>query len=312
MPDSSLLISVIVSTYQRVEKLGECVTSLSCQTFPATGFEIIVVNNYPPARATVEQVVRENLAASATVWRIIEAPTPGLYHARCAGLQAARGEIVCFIDDDATAAADWLAQLAQAYAEHPQAGVIGGHICLVPPEPRPYVLQGGRERYWSHFVTKHAAYTEVENYWEFPWGANWSARREPLIQAGGFQTELEGFAEFERQGLAFIGDDLLAASRVARLGYRIAILPQAVVYHHVAPERFTFKHIWRRIYAGVVFRHIARRHLVSRSAETYERAKLPTLFQRQGPAPLIVWEIACYLWASTLVFAHSLSWQPGR
>lgn len=305
------MLSVIVCTYRRGEKLGLCLQSLAQQTWPATDYEILVVNNHPPETEQVRQRAAAVFGA-APAWKVVEAAIPGLYHARNAGLQAAQGDIVSFIDDDATAAPDWLAQLAQAFCEHPQAGVIGGHICLVPPEPRPYVLQGGRERYWSHFVTPYATYTEVENYWEFPWGANWSARRAPLIQAGGFQTELEGFAEFERQGLAFIGDDLLAASRIAQLGYRIAILPQAVVYHYVAPERFTFKHIWRRIYAGAVFRHIARRHLVSRPAETYEQAKLPALFQRQGPAPLIAWEIACHLWARALVFAYSLSQRPGR
>jgi glycosyltransferase involved in cell wall biosynthesis len=299
------MLSVIVCTYQRTETLGLCLQSLAQQALSAAEYEVVVVNNYPPQAASVRQLAGVVLALAHN-WRVVEAPIPGLYHARNVGLAAARGEIVCFIDDDATANIDWLAQLARAYAEHPQAGVIGGHTLLTPPEPRPYVLQGGRERYWSHFVTPFSGYTEVENYWEFPWGANWSARRAALMDVGGFSTDFEGFAEFERQGLAVIGDDLLAASRIARLGYHVAVLPQAVVEHHVEPARFTLGHIRRRIQAGAVFRHLARHQLAESGATNYTRAKLPALFKRRGPLPLLLWEVACHLWAQLQVFGLRL------
>lgn len=266
------------------------------QSWPAADYEIVVVNNHPPETEAVRKLAATLLGA-AYRWRVVEAPVPGLYHARNVGLATAQGEIVCFIDDDAIAHCDWLAQVARAYGEHPQTGVIGGHIILVLPEPPPYVSHGGRERYWSHFVTSYAGYTEVENYWELPWGANWSARRTVLIGAGGFPTEFDGFVELERRGLAFIGDDLLAASRIARQGYRVAILPQAVVYHHVEADRFTFGYIWRRILASTLFRYLAHHQLVVNQAAGYARAKLPILFNRQGPLPLFLWEIACHFWA---------------
>lgn len=300
-------LSVVVCTYRRPEKLKACLASLAVQSLPREQFEVVVVNNAPSDTYRVQQAAEAVCAAAGIVWRVVTAGRPGLYHARNAGLQAARGEIVCFLDDDAAAAPDWLAQIARAFAEHPKAGVIGGHILLAPPKPRPYVLRGGRERYWSHFITPYADYTEVANYWEFPWGANWSARREALQRVGGFATDFDGFADFERRGLAVIGDDLIAASRIRQLGYRVAILPQAVVVHHVEASRYTLGHIWQRILAATYFRALARRQLAAAPSPLglgYEMAKFPALLRRQGPALLIVWEIGCHIAARLLVALH--------
>jgi len=302
-------LSVVVCTYRRVDKLEACLASLAAQSLPKDQFEVIIVNNAPDEAARVQQVVSNVFATTGLAWRVVQADRPGLFHARNAGLGAVQGEIVSFIDDDATASPDWLWQLARAFREHPQAGVIGGHIVLVPPEPRPYVLRGGRERYWSHFVTQYPDYVEVTNYWEFPWGANWSARRDALRRVGGFPTDFKGFANFERRGLAVIGDDLIAAGRIMQLGYRIAILPQAIVYHHVDASRYTLRHIWQRILAATFFRSLARRHLEaapSRLGIAYERAKIPALLRRQGPVFLVVWEIACHLAARLLVLVCRL------
>src|SRR5262245_61849628 len=113
---------------------------------------------------------------------------PGLSFARNAGLGEAQGEVVCFLDDDAIAMENWLEETWKAYEGKQQAGVVGGRIILKLPEDKPAWLGPDWYAYWSHFWPGCEEYTEVRQWWEFPYGANWTARRQALLEIGGFRT----------------------------------------------------------------------------------------------------------------------------
>jgi hypothetical protein len=134
--------------------------------------------------------------------------------------------------------------------------VIGGHIYLHMPDIRPAALRPGWERYWSHFVTGHAGYTQVQHWWEFPWGANWAARRTALLAAGGFRTR------YGRVGHNFWGgEELVTASVIQKLGFAVAVVPDASVTHDVDPTRFTFAHARRTLRAAHQVSYTAQRDL---------------------------------------------------
>src|SRR5206468_9191594 len=59
-------------------------------------------------------------------------PRAGLSFARNAAVKAAPGQILAWIDDDEVADPNWLAEVARALDEHPDADVISGVI--VPAE----------------------------------------------------------------------------------------------------------------------------------------------------------------------------------
>ncbi len=244
-------ISVIVCTYQRAELLRDCLSSLACQTIPGLESEVLVVDNNTPASSAVQEIV-QGLRHTAFLscpdgLRYVHCSTLGLSVARNAGIAEARGNICCFIDDDAVASPDWLEQIASAFAAHPETGVIGGHTYLQVPQPRPKILKHGLEAYWSQFVTPYQGYTEVEEWSEFPWGANWAARRKALLAIGGFR------ADYGRHGDdAWGGEELIAAAQIRSQGYRIAVLPQAKVWHHVDRARFTWRHLRRTIVASTL------------------------------------------------------------
>ncbi len=248
--EPSCAASVVICTYRVTPRTQAAVRSVLEQQCDRP-YELLLVHNaaVAPGQPSIPLNGRVPL-------REIVCPVTGLSAARNAAIADARGAIVCFLDDDAVADPLWLARLCDAFEAHPDAGVIGGHIHLQAPDVRPAALRPGWERYWSHFVTGHSGYTPVQHWWEFPWGANWAARRTALLAAGGFRTR------YGRVGDNFWGgEELVTASVIQKLGYAVAVLPEASVTHHVDAGRFTHAHARRTLRAAHQVSYAAQRDL---------------------------------------------------
>jgi len=248
-------ISVIICTYREEPDCKYVLQSVADQTMPQQDYEVLVVDNSADSKISISinRAIQEvNDSYTTNNLHLISCPIIGLSFARNAGISEAKGEILLFLDDDVIVQRDLLEQYWRAYSEHPDAGVIGGHIILNIPRNLKIPWKKGWERYWSHFITRYSCYTNVENWWEFPWGANWSAKRSALLQIGGFR------GLFGRRGDNFNGgEEIIAASSIQNLGSKIAILPNAVVFHHVSPNRFTLNHIKQTIRAGLFVEYYA-------------------------------------------------------
>jgi glycosyltransferase involved in cell wall biosynthesis len=258
--------SVVVCTYRRIKLLRQALESVAHQTFPPGDYEVLVVNNDPAdsgVASLVDELRRTAFSASPERLRLMECPIPGLSQARNLGLAVARGEIVCFLDDDAVADANWLEQIVLAFEEHPRAGVVGGHIRLKHPQPRPTILMEGLERFWTQLLTPHSAYTEVQSYLEYPWGANWCARREALLAVGGFRSQY-GRRKRDYSG----GEEIIAASLIQRLRYAVAIQPSALVLHQPEESRYTYRYLRDTIVAQIMINYRMRRDLYLGKAVT--------------------------------------------
>ena len=249
-PAPSCAASVVICTPRIGARTHAAVRSVLDQRCDRA-VELILVHNAPvaPEQSSIPSTGRFPV-------REIVCPVRGLSAARNAAIAEARGEIVCFLDDDAVADPLWLERLCDAFETHADAGVIGGHIYLHMPDIRPAALRPGWERYWSHFVTGYAGYTQVQHWWEFPWGANWAARRTALLAAGGFRTR------YGRVGRNFWGgEELVTASVIQKLGFAVAVVPDASVTHDVDPTRFTFAHARRTLRAAHQVSYTAQRDL---------------------------------------------------
>ena len=252
-------ISVIVCTYRRKDLLEECLYSLLHQNYYKHDYEIIVVNNDPTDMQVNDLVYKldENaISKSYPQIRLVLCPIPGLSAARNAGISEAEGEILCFIDDDAVANSDWLHQIYLTMQNHKDIGIGGGTILLRIPEPRPNALWEGWEPIWSEFKISGSGYRIVQNWWEYPWGANWFARKQLLIEMGGFRTS------YGRIGHNYSGaEEVVAAALANKLGYQIVLLPEAIVYHNVESSRFTYKHVWNTQIHGIMSAYQIQRDL---------------------------------------------------
>ncbi len=257
-PSTQLEATVIVCTYRRTECLETCLRSLAVQTTAHDQYEILLVNNHPGHDLSdlVDTLRAELFADRPDALRTIVCPLKGLSFARNAGIGEARGEVVCFVDDDAVADKDWLERTLDTFRDDPEVGVVGGRILLVPPQPPPRWLRRNMWALWSHFDPHCQETTEVENWWEFPWGANWSARRGALLKIGGFRCG------YGRKGDDYGGgEEVVAAALIRRIGWKVAIQPRSIVHHHVDPARFTRKDQRKTMRSGAVVNYRMQRDL---------------------------------------------------
>lgn len=245
--EQELAASVVICTYRRSERLRRALRSACRQGGDGWAYEVIVVNNNPgeDLSEVVEACRREACAGAPERLRLITCPHRGLSFARNAGVAAARGEIVTFLDDDAVADEGWLERLLAAYAGEPALGALGGAIRMAQPRPRPWWFKDEFLKFWSAFAPGGAGLRLVSEWTEFPYGANWSARRAALLQSGGFRIA------YGRRGRdAGAGEEVVAALLIQRLGYQVGVLPEAGVGHDVEPERYTLGNLWRTVRGG--------------------------------------------------------------
>jgi glycosyltransferase involved in cell wall biosynthesis len=89
-----MLVSVVIPTRNRPEMLGAAIDSVLAQTF--TDYEIVIVINGPdnPSTPKISEV------ATITGCRIARVARAGIAVALNAGVEAARGEWIAFLDDD--------------------------------------------------------------------------------------------------------------------------------------------------------------------------------------------------------------------
>ena len=99
------MYSVVVPTLNRADSLRSAIESLLSQD-TSLPYEIIVVDNDSSDRT--RDVVESFMKKAHGRLRYVFEGVPGLSVARNAGIAAANGEVVAFIDDDAMASPDWL------------------------------------------------------------------------------------------------------------------------------------------------------------------------------------------------------------
>ena len=113
--------------------------------------------------------------------RVIRTENRGLASARNTALDEADGEIIAYIDDDATPDPHWLRYLAAAFEEPAFAAVGGPNI---PPEDEGLIAQCVAH---SPGGPQHVMLSDTEA--EHIPGCNMAFRREALLAVGGFDPQ---------------------------------------------------------------------------------------------------------------------------
>ncbi len=116
---SDPLLSVVIPTCRGADRIGDTLRSLAQQTLPAELFELVVVLN-GPRDETPARLAEVRRAYPALRLRSIRIPEVGASHARNAGIAAAAGAHLTFVDDD-----DWVSPtFLQALVDGIEEGVV--------------------------------------------------------------------------------------------------------------------------------------------------------------------------------------------
>lgn len=220
-------ISVVICTRDRPDRLETCLRCLRRQEYPR--FEIVVVDNAPTTDA-IHALVK-TLQGGVTL-RYVSEPRPGLSWARNAGISAAAGEIIAFLDDDEEPDRQWLAGLACGFAQADDIGCVTGMVLparLDTPAQELFEQLGGHCKgrgFSSAVFSRHGPQSPVYPLPPFGVGANMAFRREVLARIDGFDVALGAGTP------AFAGEDTLAMTLVLLAGYRIGFEPAALTRHH--------------------------------------------------------------------------------
>jgi GT2 family glycosyltransferase len=226
------LLSVVVATCANAESAVRCVEAIQSG---ATGpFEVIVVENRP-ARSTVERTLEERFRGDERI-RYVEEHRPGLARARNAGLNAARGELVAFTDDDVLVDPAWVPAIRAAFAATPEVGCVTGLILPLELETPAQLLVERFASYGKGFAPRiYSLDKPPPDQPLFPYtagyfgsGANMAFRTSVIRDLGGFDPVL-GTGTRARGG-----EDLDICIRLLHAGSRLAYEPRAIVWHHHA------------------------------------------------------------------------------
>jgi GT2 family glycosyltransferase len=206
-------LTVIIPTYNRSSVVMRCLGALLRQTLPTDTFEVIVSDD-GSTDDTRERTGEVSKAVSLHIGYLWQS-NKGANGARNRAIEAARGRILLFINDDTIASTDMLEQHLRSHSQYPeeQCAVLG--LVTVSPEV-PHSLfsnlhldasyrlwQGKRELDWRAFYT-----------------CNVSVKRSFLLKHGLFEEQIR------------YHEDIELAARLSRFGLKVMFNPEAVGYHY--------------------------------------------------------------------------------
>jgi glycosyltransferase involved in cell wall biosynthesis len=228
------LISAIICTHNREQYLGAAIDSLLGQTLDGS-YEIIVVDN-ASTDSTAEIVKHRLEKAGQTGYakvRYVYESKLGLSVARNTGASEAKGSILAYLDDDAEASANWLAELVAVFAKNEKVAIAGGKVTLIwPPNAQPphWLSADLSSGLGAYDLGNELIYIQEPSL--TPRGLNYAVRKPFLQEVGGFDTHLG------RVGNNLLSNEEQQLTRLALdRGYQVAYVPSALAAHNVAPAR---------------------------------------------------------------------------
>lgn len=220
-------VSVVLCTYSPnlYDHFKEAAESVLNQSYDDVELVVVVDGSDP-----VYQQVLEDFGGHESVVFHRNEQNRGLLESRNTGAELASGDIVSFIDDDAVAEEQWIAELVSAYETHDIVAA-GGRMTAEWIAEKPVFLP--EEFYWLVGVT-HKGFAEGPGEVRNTFGSNLSFRRDVFLDLEGFDPAIGG-----RKGRKNLqgGETELCARLHREYGKGVWYVPSAKVAHKVFPYR---------------------------------------------------------------------------
>jgi glycosyltransferase involved in cell wall biosynthesis len=213
-------VSVVIPVYNDPAGIEATLDSLRRQSFPASKYEVIVADN--GSTDETREVVRGYRGTFDGLRLVVEDEVQGSYAARNAGIAAATGEVIAFVDADMVVDPGWVGRVSRRMAR-PGVEYLACDVRLFTAGDEGVVAEYNRrsDLHVARFVEELS----------FAPTCCLVVRRSLLADVGGFDPRLRS------------GGDLEFGNRVAASGREIDYAPEIVMYH---PTRTTLGALLRK------------------------------------------------------------------
>lgn len=188
-------LSIVIPAYNEEKYLPACLNDVLAEVARSRDpddIEVLVVDN---ASTDATAAIADAMPGVS----VVHEPVKGLTRARQAGLEAASGDIIAFVDADTRMPAGWIGRVLRAFERTPNVVCVSGPYIYYDAAP----WQRAMVRLYWIFLASPA-------YWMTRYmvvGGNFAVRRSALKEIGGFDTSI-----------AFYGEDTNIARRLKATG----------------------------------------------------------------------------------------------
>lgn len=206
--------SIVIPTYNRGKVICQAIEEALQQDY--ANYEVVVIDQTAHYPADIQS----RLDSLKSRIRYVHRDQPNVSAARNAGVLAATGEIIVFIDDDVHVGRDYLSSMVRHFAD----GKTGAVMPLVIPSNEadiPRALQRAAHMFWT------ISPIVVDSVVSVQWASTCSVAcsRSALIEGGLFDEYLSSWCE-----------DADMSVRLSGCGYRLLLDTRIRVTHLVAAE----------------------------------------------------------------------------
>lgn len=213
-------LSVVIPNWNGAHFLPTCLDSLRRQTYPH--LELIVVDN-----ASTDDSRTLLTTHYPEVKLIALAENRGFTGACNAGIAAARGDLICLLNNDTEVDSGWAAAVVDAFARHPEVGSVASKMLLYDQRDHFHTAgdfftidgRAGNRGVWQRDEGQY----DHEEYVFSACGGSAVYRRAMLDQIGTLDDDF-----------FFSGEDVDLGWRAQLAGWCCLYTPAAIVYHHVS------------------------------------------------------------------------------
>jgi glycosyltransferase involved in cell wall biosynthesis len=205
--------TIIIPTYNRATTLLKCLDALDAQTAAKETFEVIVSDD--GSEDKTGEIVETFIRTHDLNVRYLRQPNSGQNAARNRAIEASRGALLLFINDDTIATPTMMERHVSGHRIYPSESVaVLGKVTISPELPR------------SIFARVHldCAFSLLESKSKLDWRAfftcNVSVKKGFLLKYGLFDESLR------------YNDDIELSSRLSKHGFRIIYDEKSVGYHY--------------------------------------------------------------------------------